>query len=451
MDAPRRSRWRAPLARALLVAGLAPACADDGEVTGPGSGAATLSGGTTTSGGLLTTTAGASESEGTDTGHVAACGDGVLDRGEECDEGALNGSNAECKPDCTLNVCGDGEVGPREACDAGEYNSDEGECTSACEVAACGDGLVKKGGDGAEECDAGPMNGADQLCTAACKLNVCGDGGQGPGEACDDGNVLGGDGCSPTCESEACGNGMIDDGELCDDGKDGDNDDGCTDLCTTPICGDGFAQASEGEGCDDGNADNGDACSNLCHATPKGLSLTGLTATTLYGNLGGGTLYEDGCPQGEAVVGFAGWIHTFANWHGKIQVLCGSPGLVAGDQFTVAVGGGAALPMRGVIGDFEWSRTCPKDQVVIGFEGRAQGLLDKLIVRCAPLLVSEGADGFSLITGAETSLPPIGGESGNAIPLTKCGAGEVATMGRIRAGDFIDAFGLGCSKIALTY
>jgi hypothetical protein len=145
------------------------------------------------------------------------------------------------------------------------------------------------------------------------------------------------------------------------------------------------------------------------------------------------------------------WLHTFAGWHGRIQALCGSPGLVPGDLFTVAVGGGAALPMRGEIGDLMWTRTCPGGQVMIGFEGRAQGLLDQLVVRCAPLLISEGPGGFAVITGAETSLPPIGGASGDLIPLTKCPAGAIAKAARIRAGDFIDAFGLACAELSLTY
>jgi cysteine-rich repeat protein len=47
---------------------------------------------------------------------------------------------------------------------------------------------------------------------------TCGNGVREPAEACDDGNVLGGDGCSADCLSgEQCGNGMLDPGEVCDD------------------------------------------------------------------------------------------------------------------------------------------------------------------------------------------------------------------------------------------
>lgn len=51
-------------------------------------------------------------------------------------------------------------------------------------------------------------------------------------------------------------------GEQCDDGANGDDTDGCNDLCETIACGDGITQASEE--CDDGNLANGDGCNDLC-------------------------------------------------------------------------------------------------------------------------------------------------------------------------------------------
>src|SRR5438067_9360676 len=45
----------------------------------------------------------------------------------------------------------------------------------------------------------------------ACHPIVCGDRYVDRGERCDDGNVIGGDGCSATCDSdEVCGNGVVD-------------------------------------------------------------------------------------------------------------------------------------------------------------------------------------------------------------------------------------------------
>jgi cysteine-rich repeat protein len=61
---------------------------------------------------------------------------------------------------------------------------------------------------------------------------LCGNGRIDPGEACDDGNIVDGDGCSAICESEAarCGNGIVEEGEACDDGNDVAGD-GCNPAC----------------------------------------------------------------------------------------------------------------------------------------------------------------------------------------------------------------------------
>ena len=65
------------------------------------------------------------------------------------------------------------------------------------------------------------------ILTAACAAFIgiedlpeaCGDGVRQPGEVCDDGNTVSGDGCNATCTSdETCGNGFRDRGEECDDG-----------------------------------------------------------------------------------------------------------------------------------------------------------------------------------------------------------------------------------------
>jgi cysteine-rich repeat protein len=66
---------------------------------------------------------------------------------------------------------------------------------------------------------------------------ACGDGVVDPGEACDDGNDHGMDGCSATCEIEhlcCCGNGAVEPGEQCDDGNDDDGD-GCSSTCELEI------------------------------------------------------------------------------------------------------------------------------------------------------------------------------------------------------------------------
>ncbi|HXS15959.1 MAG TPA: DUF4215 domain-containing protein, partial [Polyangiaceae bacterium] len=67
----------------------------------------------------------------------------------------------------------------------------------------------------------------------ACITGQCGNGARDEGEACDDGNVKDGDGCSENCRSdETCGNGVKDEvtGEVCDDNNEKGGD-GCRADC----------------------------------------------------------------------------------------------------------------------------------------------------------------------------------------------------------------------------
>jgi cysteine-rich repeat protein len=113
-------------------------------------------------------------------------------------------------PEQQGDLCGNGQVDPGESCDEGAANSPTGACTDECLKATCGDGKVEAG---VEECDSGSQPGStspktdDPNCDSSCKLTRCGDGvvqigGSRPDEQCDDGNNVAGDGCSPTCQFE---------------------------------------------------------------------------------------------------------------------------------------------------------------------------------------------------------------------------------------------------------
>ena len=68
-------------------------------------------------------------------------------------------------------------------------------------------------------------------CTEGTMGPYCGDGTVDPGEQCDDGNTVNGDGCSSSCTIEQlCGNGQLNPGEQCDDGNTV-NGDGCSSSC----------------------------------------------------------------------------------------------------------------------------------------------------------------------------------------------------------------------------
>lgn len=78
---------------------------------------------------------------------VPACGDGVVQGQEECDDGNTNNFDA-CTNMCTQARCGDGVVQPGESCDDGNEIPDDA-CTNNCTEPTCGDGIVQAG----EACD----------------------------------------------------------------------------------------------------------------------------------------------------------------------------------------------------------------------------------------------------------------------------------------------------------
>jgi cysteine-rich repeat protein len=126
-------------------------------------------------------------------------------------------------------------------------------------ASSCGDGTKDPG----EQCDDGNLISGDG-CSASCLLEgVCGDGITGAGEECDDGNTVSGDGCSATCQLETvCGNGVIEGAEQCDDGNT-QSGDGCSSHCKLEsVCGNGKTEGIEQ--CDDGNTVGGDGCSAIC-------------------------------------------------------------------------------------------------------------------------------------------------------------------------------------------
>ena len=246
---------------------------------------------------------------------AAACGDGVHEAGEQCDDG--NGDNGDgCSANCLLEVgwqcptigapcerevyCGDGIVESPETCDDGNSMPGDG-CSGTCQsepnyvcefpdpmtvpphqvcisTVVCGDGVV----EGDEACDDGTTTGLGG-CSSDCSLvepgyncpptggaclqhpsPSCGDGHRDPGEQCDDGNMTSGDGCSEMC--------FVETGYTCPTANV---------LCTRiEFCGDGIRNLDLGEGCDDHNNNAGDGCSPLCQVEQNFTCNTPAVATT---------------------------------------------------------------------------------------------------------------------------------------------------------------------------
>lgn len=154
------------------------------------------------------------------------CGDGIIQPGEECDDGNTregDGCTALCRTERVYcpngNVCGNGTCGDG----------------SPCVTAYCGDGIVQ----------------------AAL------------GEECDDGNGVNDDDCTNDCKwvpLPECGDGILQkDYELCDNGGQNSNAPNaeCRLNCVPQRCGDGIHDTFLEE-CDDGNNLNGDGCSAVC-------------------------------------------------------------------------------------------------------------------------------------------------------------------------------------------
>jgi len=160
------------------------------------------------------------------------CGDSIVQTPnsqgilEECETNADCGPGEKCRDcGCVPGGCGDGFKAANEMC----------ETLADCPVIA---------GKAAVACNA---------CNCLYPLSVCGNGVLEPGEGCDDGNNVGGDGCNANCQPEFCGNRIIEPLEMCDPpgsacAGGGTCDANC--LCQFPSCGDGTKDA--GEQCDPG-------------------------------------------------------------------------------------------------------------------------------------------------------------------------------------------------------
>ena len=188
-----------------------------------------------------------------------ACGDGIVNGPEECDDVV---ETAACDADCTFATCGDGTVNMTalEDCDDG---GESATCNVDCTTASCGDGVLNT--TAGETCDDG---GRSAMCNADCTSATCGDGivNATAGEECD-GDGAGTPGETATCDDD-CTTAMCGDmvtnttaGEECDDGAESA---ACNDDCTAAACGDGITNMTAGEECDDSNTDDGDGCASDC-------------------------------------------------------------------------------------------------------------------------------------------------------------------------------------------
>jgi cysteine-rich repeat protein len=142
--------------------------------------------------------------------------------------------------------CGNGVVEPGEQCDDGNDLAVDG--CDACVIHAgpeLGAGADAPAPTQPDSLSDRPGEDTGDLAPAA----FCGNGVVEPGEQCDDGNDLAADGC------DAC---VIHAGPELDGGADSPALPGPGDLRPTAVCGNSVVEA--GEQCDDGNGFDGDGC-----------------------------------------------------------------------------------------------------------------------------------------------------------------------------------------------
>jgi hypothetical protein len=239
---------------------------------------------------------------------------------ELCDDGENNGKWGYCRTNCKPARCGDGIVDPGEECDDGAANKDgPTACRTDCTLPKCGDGIVDH--LYGERCDMGMENSETSVdgCSPRCTPNVCGQSVNmdilvsphdiipaAPGVYCYDGSdnappcsenfqwfvfsnaqnigrcqldyfrsIMSGNARPAQCnagrtvswleETAVCGDGLVEGHEQCDDGHHNSDSEAnaCRRNCMRARCGDGVQDA--GEQCDGTpNCDGG--CKLSCPA-----------------------------------------------------------------------------------------------------------------------------------------------------------------------------------------
>lgn len=162
------------------------------------------------------------------------------------------------------------------------------------------------------------------------------------------------------------------------------------------------------------------------------LQMSRLTpSSTLRRGGSGGWNYNLSCSEGWVLVGVNA---RAGSWLDRIQGICSrvtSSGAWTGSRSNTSSAGGP--------GGTATSRLCPSGYAINGFDGRAGGYIDQLIVVCSRLTSSNSIDGARSIR-----LPAIGGSGGSAFTTTTCSRPARSIVGK--AGTAVDSIEFACES-----
>ena len=148
-----------------------------------------------------------------------------------------------------------------------------------------------------------------------------------------------------------------------------------------------------------------------------------------------GTAFDLRCQSNEVLVGFAGKSSTVLDQTGPMCVAVNE----AGDWLASPIARGLA----GGAGGATYTKTCPTNQAVVGFQGRSGLGVDQVDLACQPL--SSGGN----VTGTISFLGAVGGSGGNINAPTYCPAPRPAAGIFGVAGTYVGTFGFSCAVPAI--